>query len=243
MKKKAIGLSGSTLKVIALLSMFCDHGAKFFLRYFDFTWTPFFTMGGHKVHLFFVLSNVIGRIAFPLFAFLLVEGYLHTRNVKRYALNLLLFAILSTLPYNVLRNGGALHFDSLNVLFTLQLGLLAITAIDRLKGWKTFGCVMGCLALAYALKVDYNVLGVVMIVLLFALRNRREHQALATVASLFRGVQTTGVFLAAVPMVLYNGKRGFIHGRWGKYLFYAIYPLHLLVLCVMQWWWGIGWAG
>lgn len=46
MKKKAIGLSGSTLKVIALLSMFCDHGAKFFLRYFDFTWTPFFTMGG-----------------------------------------------------------------------------------------------------------------------------------------------------------------------------------------------------
>lgn len=212
-------LNGSVLKIIAVVSMLCDHCAQFILA----------PLGLINYPVFFVLSCVIGRMAFPIFAFLMVEGFLHTRHLGRYAFNLGVFALLTTIPWNLLQ-GGLFSFHSTNVLFTLLLGLLALYGLDRLKGWRGHICVVASLVLAYFLRVDYNILGIITIILLYALRGRRGYQALSFFGCLFHGKDTTGLLFAMPLIVLYNGKRGFIQGTVWKYVFYSVYPLHLLVI-------------
>ena len=226
-------MSGSALKIIAVVSMICDHVAKFILVHYDFARAPLFVFHGHRINLLFLLVSIIGRMAFPLFAFLAVEGYLHTRNLRKYVLNLIVFGILTMIPWNLL-HGGLWTFHSCNVLFTLALGILAIYGVDKLRGWKSFLCVVVAAALAYLLKSDYGMGGVLLMVVLYGFRQRREFQSLSVVACLFRGMKGAGVILATVPIMLYNGQRGFIKGKAAKYLFYAIYPLHLLIIYYLR---------
>ena len=226
-------LSGSALKIIAVLSMLSDHVAKFILSSYRFAWKPLLTISGTKISLYFMMTSVIGRIAFPLFAFLIVEGYLHTRDLKKYVLNLLAFGVLAIAPWNLLR-GNLLNFYSFNVLFTFLFGILAIYGIDHFKGWKAFFCVSVALALSYIMKTDYSIMGVLLIILFHAFRNREEYQALSLLACLFRGKKVIGIPLAALSILLYNGKRGFIKGRAWKYAFYAFYPLHLFVIYLIR---------
>lgn len=226
-------LSGSALKIIAVVSMLCDHVAKFILSSYHFAWEPWMTVSGVKVNLFFLMTSVIGRIAFPVFAFLVVEGYFHTRDLKKYVLNLLVFGIVTIVPWNLL-NGGLLSFYSSNVLFTFLLGILAIYGIDHFKGWKAFLCVSVALALSYLLRTDYGIMGVLLLILFHAFRNRREYQSFSLLACLFRGKKTVGIPLAALSILMYNGKRGFIKGKAWKYAFYSIYPLHLLVIYLIR---------
>ncbi len=231
-------LSGSALKVIAVLSMLCDHTAKYILAAYDFAWQTWFTFGGLDVNLTYVMTSVLGRIAFPLFAFLAVEGYMHTRNFRKYSLNLLIFAIITVIPWQLL-HGSPATFEDSNVLFTLFLGVTAIFAIDRIRGWKAFAITALSMFLAWICRVDYGILGVTMIILLYALRGSREFQSLGFVGCLFRGKATAGVPLAAIPVLMYNGERGFIKGKAGKYIFYSIYPLHLLLIYGIRIWLGI----
>ena len=222
-------LSGSAIKIIAAVSMICDHVAKHILVHYDFAKVPAFVFHGRGVNLLFLMSSVIGRLAFPLFAFLAVEGYIHTRDLRRYVINLLIFAVLTAIPWNLLR-GGLFTFHSLNVLFTFVLGIAAIYGIDRQKGWKSFFFVTMALLLAHLLKTDYGIPGVLLMVLLFEFRDKRECQSLSIIACLFKGLRNPGTPLAVLPVMMYNGKRGFIRGTSAKYLFYSIYPLHLLII-------------
>ena len=97
-------LSGSWLKVLAMVTMLLDHVAGFLLFRNPELQTLLFTLRGHHVTVL-VLLRMIGRLAFPLFAFLLVEGFQHTRNRKQYGLNLFLFALLSEISFNLMRSG------------------------------------------------------------------------------------------------------------------------------------------
>ena len=121
-------LDGSALKLIAMLTMAIDHFASAIVRYAD---VPLFTALGHTIDLYPTL-RIIGRLSFPIYAFLLVEGFLHTSNTKKYARDLLIFALISELPWN-LEHTGTLLFSSQNVMFTLLLGLLGIWAI---RDWQ-----------------------------------------------------------------------------------------------------------
>ena len=97
-------LSGSWLKMLAMFTMLLDHVAGFLLFRNPELQTLLFTLRGHSITVY-VLLRMIGRLAFPLFAFLLVEGFQHTRNRKQYGLNLFLFALLSEIPFNLMRSG------------------------------------------------------------------------------------------------------------------------------------------
>lgn len=107
-------LSGSALKVIAVISMVIDHSAYYLME--------------HETLLYEVM-RCFGRIAFPVFAFLIAEGFLHTRNRMKYFLQLLGFAIISEVPWYLLNGADGTH----NVLFTLALGVLALAAMDAFK--------------------------------------------------------------------------------------------------------------
>ena len=105
-QEKAVGLSGSTLKLIAIVTMFIDHlGVVAFETQISNYMVPYYIM------------RLIGRLAFPIFCFLLVEGFFHTRDVKKYALRLLVFAFISEIPFDLAFNRQLFYWRHQNVFF------------------------------------------------------------------------------------------------------------------------------
>ena len=138
-------LSGSWLKIIAMVSMVIDHVALHLLRFYPDYTVALFSVGSKQVSWYF-LMRCIGRLAFPLFAFLLVEGFLHTHDRMKYGRNLLLFALLSEIPFD-LAHQGCLFAPKQNVFFTLFLGFLALHAVGK---WESGHCSSGRLACSHS---------------------------------------------------------------------------------------------
>lgn len=213
-----------------MVSMAIDHVAAYLLKYdHDFTVT-LITLGSKHISWYF-LMRCIGRLAFPLFAFLLVEGFLHTHDRMKYGRNLLLFALLSEIPYDLVRHGH-LFAAGQNVFFTLFLGFLALWAVRK---WEEGNyspirlaiMLFSLIGLGIVFHTDYGSTGVGFILLLYVLRQNRILQA--AIGCCFLPMRLIAG-LAFIPINLYNGQRGFIQGPIGKYLFYVFYPLHLLAI-------------
>ena len=217
-------LDGSALKVLAVIAMIADHTASALL---GDTSIILFRLGTWIIDLY-DLMRMVGRISFPLFAFLLVEGFEHTRSVKRYAGNLLLFALASEIPWN-LEHSGTLLYGGQNVMFTLLFGLLGLWVIRDYQGSreKKAAALLGLLALSVVFRADYGCAGFGFILMLYLLRDQKLLQAVVGCCFL---PDRWVAGLAFLPISLYNGKRGFIRGKPMKYAFYLVYPLHLLVL-------------
>ncbi len=220
-------LSGSALKLLAIVSMLVDHLAAFL--WYDEPWcTDAWFSIGHREMSAYALMRMFGRIAFPLFAFLIVEGFQHTRNRKRYGIQLLIFALISELPWNLV-HGGQFFYRGQNVLFTLLLGYLGLCALERFRDdkKKLLASLLGLLVVSIVLRADYGCSGYGFILLLYVLRNQQLVRAIIGCCVLgSRWVAGT----AFIPIALYNGKRGFVRGPVGKYFFYLFYPLHLLII-------------
>jgi hypothetical protein len=217
-------LSGSALKAIAVAAMVIDHvGICLESRP-----VPLFTAFGQQITLYLVM-RFIGRLAFPIFAFLIVEGYRHTRNRIRYGASLLLFAFLSEIPWDLFNSGMWFSFDKQNVFFTLFLGYLGIFAYEYFRGrrfLRVFAIVL-LLAASLFLQADYGLGGFCFLLLVYALRDYELLRDAVGVAVLPSKLEAG---LAFFPLALYNEKRGFIKGPVLKYAFYFFYPLHLLIL-------------
>ncbi|MCR1841183.1 TraX family protein [Murimonas intestini] len=227
---KKPGLSGSTLKILAIIIMAIDHfGAVVIsqgilgnpaIRADHALWQNWYT--------FYRITRNIGRSAFPIFCFLLVEGFLHTSNLKRYTLRLFLFALISEIPFNLAISGTLLSPHYQNVFFTLLIGLITIAAADRFRDKPPVqGLIFAAgMVLAYFLETDYDYKGVLLIVILYAFRYNRLQQVIWGAISVFWEIFAVFAF----PFIwLYNGKRGIRL----KSFFYWFYPLHLLAF------WGI----
>lgn len=220
-------LSGSWLKIIAVLSMLVDHTYKILL---PAKFLPVAVMG----HTFYLskLAEIFGRLAFPIFCFLIIEGFIHTHSRIKYALNLFVFALISEIPWNLAFSDKLIDFGSRNVFFTLLLGYLVLCVLDYFRD-KPFIALLLCaaiLAAVFLLRADYRVKGIVFILFLYALR---EHEV-GRIFSSFLLSSYWFVMLAFIPITLYNGKRGFIRGKVMKYFFYAFYPVHLTVLWLIK---------
>ena len=231
-------LSGSALKVLAMAIMLIDHTASFLLRYYPPATSAWFQIGSTSYSLYRVMRDV-GRAAFPIFSYLLVEGFLQTHDRFKYGRNLLIFACISEIPWNFAQNGTLLFADKQNVFFTLFLGYLAFCLIDRFKENPTMQLVtmLVLLAVSYYLKADYGYKGYVFLLIMFWLHQYKPAQAL--IGSCWLIYEWKACF-AFVSLNMYNGKRGFIKGKWAKYFFYAFYPVHIAVLTIIRKkWFGI----
>ena len=224
--KKARILSGSALKVLAAALMLIDHtGAVILSRCPQ---TLLFTLWGRAVTLY-KLTRLMGRLSFPLFTFLLVEGFEHTRDRRRYVLRLGAFALLSEVPFDLALHGKLFDAAHQNVFITLCLGVLGLCALERFRGqgWKQLLALLGLYALALLCRCDYGVRGYGFVMLLYLLRERPIPRAIVGGGYLS---STWQAGLAFLPMAFYNGERGFIRRRWLQYAFYLFYPVHLLAL-------------
>lgn len=246
-------LSGSTLKWIAVAAMLADHVGTIVLEDGIARNAPYqlFSDAQFAVLLGVIrVCHMIGRIAFPLFCFFLVEGFLHTHSVKRYLLNLAVFAIVSEPIYDLAFAGSPVSFLQQNVLFTLLLGLLMLL-LFRQCGNRLL-CVFPIAGLtglvSFVLRLDGWYYGVALIAVFYLLHDSEWKRCLCALAIMFlcgmnyslEGIIDPNFFAAAGSLVLialYNGKRG---GR-GKYFFYLFYPGHLLALHALAACWIIPW--
>lgn len=198
----------------------------------------------------------VGRMAFPIFAFQIAEGFFYTSDFKKYAKRLLIFAIISEIPFNLFYNSSMLYPFHQNVLFTLLLGLFAIRYLDRFIREKTVkNAVLAVLVLSAANIAatigftDYGAMGVMTVVVFYLFKNR-PYSWLFQLISLFllnvyffSGMfipleifgkvyefQTQGfAILSLIPIHLYNGEKG-RGGNLLKYGMYIFYPLHIFIL-------------
>lgn len=224
-------LSGSVLKVIAMVVMLIDHGAYILLTQYPPAMTPLFTLGDTGYSLYRICRD-IGRIAFPIFCFLLVEGFLHTRNRWKYGRNLFLFACISEIPWNYMF-ANTYRYEKQNVFFTLFLGYLAFCAIEYFweKRSLQFLCVLALLAVSVFLNADYGWKGFIFLLIMYWFRSEKPAQAIIGSCWLYYGWKACFAFLF---INMYNGKRGFIKGKAAKYFFYAFYPLHITILVLLR---------
>ena len=232
------GLSGTALKYIACITMLIDHIGASCIE--AGILLPALAAGaascsGIPVSTLLAADRVlryIGRLAFPIFCFLAVEGFLHTHDVKRYMQRLLLFGLLSEVPFDLAFFRTPFAPQHQNVYWTLALGVLAMAGLKRfekengLPGWQGLVWAGGCAALALAANTDYNAIGVIIICALYLTRANRKRQCLAG-ALLFMFELTAP--LAFVLVWFYNGQRGACSPLQKK-AFYWFYPVHLLVL-------------
>ena len=231
--KRKLPLNAVWLRLLALVCMLLDH-----------LWAT--VVPGNW------WMTCVGRLAFPIFAFQIVEGYYHTSNLKRYMRRLLVFGLISEIPFNLMLGGYWLYPFHQNVMFTLLFGLLSVRALEQAcQRTDTAGkfraglMLLVWLGLSAITFVDYGMYGVLM-VLVFALSRRipcsRLVQLIGMVAInvfLMEGMQVqvlqwmlpvqSFAVLALLPIWLYNGEKGTGSKvvQYGSYLFY---PVHMLIL-------------
>lgn len=241
--KSNIEVTGFTLHMLAMLFMLLDHMWITVVRGNDW-------------------MNCLGRLAFPMFAFLIVEGYMHTSDFKKYIRRMFLFALISEIPFNLVSAGSVIYPFHQNVLWTFLLSLLCIHLIEKArKTQKLWLQIIMCVLvvsvgylLGILLMVDYNSAGIMTVLVFYFFRgNRFGHRFgqflglywinfnllggmtyVLNVASIELSIPRQAFALfALIPIWLYNGKRG-MSNSWIQYFYYAFYPLHLLILCILS---------
>ena len=202
-----------------------------------------------------------GRVAFPIFAFMAVEGYFHTRSFKKYILRMLLFAVLSEIPFDLMYGGTWFYPVHQNVLWTFLLSLLGVWLMEQVrKKGKTWMYLLVCvlvvlagLVLGTLCMVDYYGVGVLTVFVFYFLHGRKWWCFLGQLAALYwLNVELLGglmypirllgmelelcqqglALLALIPIWLYRGRQGY-HSKPFQYLCYAFYPVHMLLLVVV----------
>ena len=224
-------LSGSVLKVIAAVSMLIDHFAVTILANDPEAFIPYFYFLDTPIGLYRLFRD-FGRLAFPIFCFLMTEGFVHTKSRIRYARNLLFFALLSEIPFSIMMNDLG-NFQKQNTLFTLLLGFLALWALERFAAnvWLQILYVVSSMWAAYFFHTDYDWRGVLLILIFYLFRYYRNSQEILAGLSLYWEWKAC---FAMIPIRMYNGQRGFLKGKAGKYFFYFFYPLHLIFLIILR---------
>lgn len=220
-------LNASRLKILACIFMLISHIGQ----------TNFIYLIGYPDYAYPFM--IIGRIAFPIFCFFIVQGFILTSNIGRYFLRLFIFALISEIPFDLAFSGG-INIYSQNVFFTLFLGGLCIyllSLIEKSSNRKLLKLFLYVLVLSFfmflakLLKTDYSYKGIVAIFLLYIGRNSKLFTSLSILVGFYFEAYLYGVvYLSIVLILLYNGKKGTMN----KWLFYLFYPGHLLILYILM---------
>ena len=216
-------LDGTVLKLIAMVSMIFDHvGDNFFP---DRVW-----------------MRVIGRIAMPIFAFCLAEGFSHTRDKMKYLRRMLVFGIVSEIPFDLVTAGKVLEFSHQNIMLTFTWAIAGLLLFDRVmekmegKGRYVLAALIFAVFFGASvfLRLDYNMLAMALIFVFYLLREKASWIRNAAAAAVHALLRNVGIYwfglLGFIPILLYNGKRG----RGLKWLFYVFYPGHLLLIFLIK---------
>ena len=237
--------SSSGLHILAMGFMLCDH-----------LWAMLFPVEQWL--------TCIGRIAFPVFAFMIVEGYLHTHDLRRYLFRMLVWALISEIPFDLMYGGTVFYTYHQNVLWTFLLSLLLIMLIEKSRlhfqplpaMLVSVGIVLLGFVLGFVTMIDYYGVGVLTVLMFYIFRNRNWKSRLCQFLCLYmlnvemlggyyyvvhlfghdiEVVQQGFALLALIPIWLYQGRRG-IYSKAFQYFCYAFYPVNMLLLFLARQW-------
>ena len=185
-----------------------------------------------------LIWRYIGRISFPIFAFLIVEGFVHTSNFKKYIGRILIFGILSEIPFNLLVSGKVFDLEHQNVFFKFAIGLIMLHFIEKNTAsvLNNGFLIMGIL-FSVILRTDYSIYGIGLIYIFYVFRYSKVTMlGFASLVSLISGGVQRFAMLSTIPMALYNGERGpkVFDKKYVKYMFYAFYPIHIIILVFIR---------
>lgn len=221
-------LDGTMLKIIAMVSMVFDHVGDMFFP--EMTW-----------------MRMIGRLAMPIFAFCITEGYIHTRNKKKYLLRMGVFALISEVPFD-LAFDGKIGLSHQNIMVSFFISIVALMLFDLIRGakietkgrysvWRTLLGALAVIAMAvvaFLVKADYTFFAVASVFLFYAFKDTNPFVRPVPGVAFLALTRTMGYYLTTglsiIPLLLYNGKKG----KGLKWLFYVFYPGHLLLLYVLK---------
>lgn len=242
-KKNYKFINTFTLKLMAILFMTIDHVAVVIGTrpassghlYYSNLLSP---------HIYDIMRHV-GRLAFPIYCYLIVEGFFFTRNVKKYVLRLSIFAFISQIPFSLAVMKEPFYMGDLNTLFTLAIGLTCVALFDagtrQLQHCSqdtdrfhaiplqfSFIIIIALSVLSVLLKTDYSIYGILLIFIFYIFRGQpvKIFAAMTLDCILLQPATQLYSLFALIPIFLYNGKKG----PSIKYIFYIYYPLHLTLL-------------
>lgn len=238
--------NGSQLKLIAAITMISDHIGYMLLYRCDL-------ISSASASLFAILEKtalllrIIGRISFPIFVFLLVEGYFHTKNRKKYLIRIGIFSLLSEVPYDLFFTETLFFPDNQNVFFTLFFSLCMMCLLDKLRQISQRAvssmlqmviAAIFCI-LSLILRTDYTVYGILLAAILFWFHDSRKCQCIFGFFILnldfaingINFVYSAGLLIGFLILYFYNGEQG---KRKFGYFYYLFYPAHLLLLSVIS---------
>lgn len=213
-----MAINRNVLKWIALLTMLIDHIGYIFLA------KP-------ECQDLYMVFRAIGRISFILYAFLLVQGYISTSDRKKYLCRVIIFALLSEIPFDLAFYGSICYVSAQNVMFTLAIGIIALYFYDKYEQnivMVGITVIIACVG-AYVLQTDYSYFGVLLFLAFYIFRYQKWMQFVAAAVLIAsRGDFEMWALLALPLCLLYDGNKE--AKRMPKYFFYAFYPVHLIVL-------------
>ncbi len=243
-EKTRTWLTGAHIKWIAIITMVIDHIGAGFLE-------PMILNGAvsadslYKLSMGYMVLRGIGRFAFPVFCFLLAEGFFYTKSRKKYLTNLLIFALISEVPFDWALFGRVIDWGHQNVFWTLFAGFVAIWIAEfcMTKSLKDrdnavpyyiamVAAVIVCAVLAEVIHADYGAVGVAAIFIMYAMHNKPVMGALFAwmMLSMLNWMEIFA-FPFILAVMLYNKQRG----KQMKYFFYVFYPAHLLIIAIVKW--------
>lgn len=226
--KKLQKINGVQLKCIAFASMFIDHFNKAII-------TPFLT-GSGPLNVITAIFDILGRIAFPIFCFCIVEGFFKTKSRWKYLRNLFIFAIISELPYDMFQSAVFINTRSQNILWGLALGLFTIMIIDKLKVkikkrpvWIFVSIIIVALSSLGSMLIssDYEYYAIIIIYIYYLFYDKI---LLASGLGFLVIIKEIYAILGFATVLLYNGEKG----KQNKIFNYLFYPVHLLILGIIR---------
>ncbi len=208
------GISAFGLKIIAIVTMLIDHtGAVFFP---EEEWV-----------------RIIGRIAFPIFCFFIAEGAFYTSNIRKYEIRLLVFAMISEIPFDLAFFDTPIFLGHQNVFWTLLGGLIVLDILKQGRQELTAISFVIVALLCQFFHTDYGMVGVLFILMFYLLREKPflAQGGMIVVNTTFypSGIQKYAA-LSSLLMLFYNGKRG----KKMRWIFYLFYPAHLILFCLIK---------
>ena len=254
---KKISFNQLQLKIFAIIIMTIDHVSAFILTrilindgMLDANPIPYEWFQEHKtLYMAMTVMRFIGRLAFPLFCYFLVEGFSKTNNLRKYGINLTIFALISEIPFDLAANGNYIDWSYQSVYVTLLIGLWGILGLHIVEEKVTdkglvvvarIGVAILACALGAITKCDYRAMGVLTILVMYSLRQFPIGSFIAGVCVLtFSNFMEITAFLDVILIAFYNHQRGNVSKK-GKYFFYAYYPAHLLIIWLVALSMGMG---
>ena len=213
------------LKTIAMIFMFIDHLAYVMIERGT-------GLGGS----FYMIDRIMrgmGRIAFPIFCFTIAEGFQRTSNVQAYLKRLILFALISEIPFDLAFRGALFDMSYQNVFWTLAFGLAALMVYQDplITGWKKVLGLLACFYIPYLFHTDYSMYGVLTIFVMYYFRKEPVIACLAGyIVLLLQSTAEVWAVFGFLMILLYNGQKGY----GNKMFCYLFYPAHLLVLVLLK---------